>query len=567
MMDLKDFNIEDFEPYAEREHWSPRFHRWHKYQVKRPRLPQEKDKKRWVDRHRPSAFQTYTGRDNESIRKGFNNLLDFFEANGKLPNIVCVQGKPGTGKTSFCNTLLVGLVSALGLDRGMESRWVLRLSCKDLSSKAIDDMWTRINNFGNKGEDKDVPCNFRIIFLDDFHCIPIPAQMNFKQIMEQLAYKLRFLIVTRSVGKLAGYIEQRLAPTQTYLVSPIQEKHGLTILLNILFKNKVGFNREGLRELFTRNKHMDMSRIIDDAQELFLQRHFISKEEVMRQVAEKKKLRPEKPWIKPYAAVEPLSRCTVCTLFPPCEHLTEDVLIAKAKDVKAALPSYKGGMVCPEFARTGHCSMFNKVGHCSLSHPRTIHRTSKPHPRCAQCSLPWPCNHCTYSKTRNELIKNLDESKVRLARLKKINSPNPPGNVIIPLNQKFPEWQEPMKEIFRLCGGTEREDFLKDCFVWIDETFDVDHEVYYKKNKLVRFAFGPMLESPMLVDGEEMMMDDPLAMLVAGASDTPPPTAAAAADAAATADANVPAHAGGAGVAGEVGSSSKSRQGTGGEVK
>ena len=115
---------------------------------------------------------------------------------------------------------------------------------------------------------------------------------------------------------------------------------------------------------------------------------------------------------------------------------------------------------------------------------------------------------------RNALVQKLDESKVRLGRLKKIMSPNPPGNMIIPLSKKFPDWQEPMKEIFRLCGGEEREEFLKDCFAWVDETFDIDEDVYYKKDKLVRFAFGPMLESAMLVDPEEMMMDDPTDILL-----------------------------------------------------
>ena len=238
-----------------------------------------------MDRHRPSAFQTYVGRDNEPIRKGFNGLLDFFEANIKFPNTVCVTGKPGTGKTSFCNTLINGLVSGLGIDRNIEYKWVMRVQCKGMDSRKIDELWTKINNFGSRGEDKEIPCQWRVVFLDDFHTVPIPSQMNFKQIMEQQAYKLRFIIVTKSVGKLAGYIEQRLSPSQTYEVRPIQMQHGLHILLNILYKNKVGYNREGLEELFKRNKNMDMSTIIDTAQEIFLTRTFISKEEVIRVVS------------------------------------------------------------------------------------------------------------------------------------------------------------------------------------------------------------------------------------------------------------------------------------------
>ena len=54
-----------------------------------------------------------------------------------------------------------------------------------------------------------------------------------------------------------------------------------------------------------------------------------------------------------------------------------------------------------------------------------------------------------------------------------------------------------------------REDYIKDCRDWVAETFDTNEETYYKKDKLVRFAFGPMLESPMLVDAEEMMIANP----------------------------------------------------------
>jgi hypothetical protein len=38
MMDITDFKMDEFVPYVEREVWSPRFFRWHKYEVRRPRL-------------------------------------------------------------------------------------------------------------------------------------------------------------------------------------------------------------------------------------------------------------------------------------------------------------------------------------------------------------------------------------------------------------------------------------------------------------------------------------------------------------------------------------------------
>jgi hypothetical protein len=502
--DISSFNIEDYIPYVEREIWSPRYFRWHRYEVRRPRLPGPKDKKRWVDRHRPGAFQTYTGRDNETIRKGFNLILENFEANNKFPPVVAVHGPGGSGKSSFCLSLLTAIANAAGVDKASENKFIYRASCSGLKGAQIEALFAKIQQFGNAREDKSIMLNFRIVFLDDFDMISTASQMNFKGIMETLANKLRFIFVTKHLGKLAGFIQGRLVPSHTYNVNTIQPVHALTILLNIVYKNKCGYNRDGLHELFKQNRDMNLSRIIDDAQELFMTKNYISKEYVLRLIATRNQIKPEKTIIKAWAAIEPVARCNICTLYPPCKHNTEDSLIIRSDTVRKNLPSYKGGMICPEFARVGHCSMFNTTGHCSLSHPLKMHRIVKPKDRCPQCTLVWPCNHCSYTEQRNFFISRLEDITARLSRLRKLISPNPPGNMLIPISKRWPEWKDDVKEMARLCLGEEIEEFLKESKIWLDTTISIDVDVYRKKDKLVRFAFMPVLDSPILVDTAEL---------------------------------------------------------------
>jgi len=521
VLDIKDFDIKEFLPYSEREIFSQRYDKWKRYEVKKPKDGPQTDKEmktRWVDKFRPVGLAAYTGRDNEPTRKGMMTVIDMFEANNKLANITCITGPRGSGKSTFANSLAVGICAVLNIDndRVAKSKFLLHANCRGQKSRYFDELWANINKHGTQRDDGDSKANFRLVLLDDFDCVPLPNQMNLKQIMETLAHRLRFIMVTSSVDKLAGYIEGRLTATQTYATNVLTINNALLIVLNALYKSKCGYNREGIEELFKLNKNMNLSKILDDAQEIFKTRRYVSKENVLAHHALTSGKKLPKPTVHAWAVIEPLERCTICTLFPPCKHTTVDDLVEAGAKHKASLPSYRGGMICPEFARKGVCSMFNNTGHCSLSHPHKFHKVILPIERCKRCSLPWPCEHCTYTTERRKLLEHIAEAKIRRERLAKICSPNPPGNYVAPLTKHFPDWREDMKEISRLCGGQERKEFLEECEQWVIDSRDTDEDVYYKKDKLVRFAFGPMLDTPMLQSPEELKyydIADPLALL------------------------------------------------------
>jgi hypothetical protein len=111
---------------------------------------------------------------------------------------------------------------------------------------------------------------------------------------------------------------------------------------------------------------------------------------------------------------------------PPCKHISLEQLEIDGMKRRSELPRYKKGLVCQQFLTTGHCNLFNKYGRCSLDHPQNLHTIIPPVPRCSQCTLVWPCNHCSYSVSRRELEDALNLLKTKLALLYQIALPAPP---------------------------------------------------------------------------------------------------------------------------------------------
>ena len=77
----------------------------------------------------------------------------------------------------------------------------------------------------------------------------------------------------------------------------------------------------------------------------------------------------------------------------------------------------------------GNCSIFNKYGHCSLDHPKNVHVVISPPVRCSVCTIPWPCNHCSYTADRKALMAAIAEVHARITRARQINVPDPPRSL------------------------------------------------------------------------------------------------------------------------------------------
>ena len=103
---------------------------------------------------------------------------------------------------------------------------------------------------------------------------------------------------------------------------------------------------------------------------------------------------------------DPIDRCAVCTLRPPCQHVSEQELATRGLARRAQLPERDDSIDCTNFVKCGSCRVFNEFGHCSLDHPSTLHCVVLPPHRCPQCTLVWPCQHCSFSGSRNRLIES-----------------------------------------------------------------------------------------------------------------------------------------------------------------
>jgi hypothetical protein len=104
----------------------------------------------------------------------------------------------------------------------------------------------------------------------------------------------------------------------------------------------------------------------------------------------------EIPTVGCIRVLDPLSRCSSCTLPPPCRclHNTKGRLVEKAHERREILPKDHKRAICPHFEKTGCCDNFSIFGHCNYHHPLDIHLIEPFKTRCPVCTLPLPCGNC-----------------------------------------------------------------------------------------------------------------------------------------------------------------------------
>ena len=71
---------------------------------------------------------------------------------------------------------------------------------------------------------------------------------------------------------------------------------------------------------------------------------------------------------------DPVDRCPVCTLRPPCQHVSEKALASRGLERRSKLPARKDSIDCPHFVKYGACRIFNEFGHCSRDSRAGNHR-------------------------------------------------------------------------------------------------------------------------------------------------------------------------------------------------
>jgi hypothetical protein len=192
---------------------------------------------------------------------------------------------------------------------------------------------------------------------------------------------------------------------------------------------------------------------------------------------------------------------------------------------RTELPRYKKGLVCQQFLTTGHCNLFNKYGRCSLDHPQNVHTIVPPVRRCSQCTLVWPCNHCSFSSARRELEDALNLLKTKFTLLYQIALPAPPlaltshlvgypstsllshsfssplSLLLSPSLPQIDEYPNFKEDLLRLKGEItlEKEKMLKNTENWFASTLTTNVEEYLVKLRLVQLSFYNLFNSPLLI--------------------------------------------------------------------
>ena len=277
--------------------------------------------------------------------------------------------------------------------------------------------------------------------------VPATLQMVLSHWLKEVeALGCRFVLVAADAGGVVGPLRSSLLSVQLAKL-PI----GLWIerLLCVCVAQRVGYEREGI-ELIVTLAGGDLGAAVDLAQETFLRTSFLSRpnviaaagamlaeRDVKRSVRDREKREREPPPPPPLRqpidpgaiahAPTPVPetrvlgkglRCAICTLPPPCRHISGPGLLQLAKDRRAALPRDPKMPLCPSFAATGACEAMNDHGYCRCDHPSDLWDYRPAVKRCPMCTNPEPCGICPWLKLRRGVARVTSKAAAELAELK-----------------------------------------------------------------------------------------------------------------------------------------------------
>lgn len=324
--------------YYEKTIWSQKYKLWKLYGVRKPRLPEpDENKIRWVDnpQHRPHTFSLFIGKHNDAVVKAFTELKSSFENEKILPFVLIVHGPSGSGKTSLMQCFLKEITTELGITHHLIQKWILQINAEKFEDN-FNDIWMKISKFTEAPIDGGIPLAFRVIVIENADCITPSSQQGLKRLLE-IGARIRFFFVLRNPKSLISFVQEKAMFLKTKKISEVD---CLTTVLTFLQKMRIGFDREGVKKLLDlNNSSFSLCDIYDQIQNTFIKYHYISKENIEKNA----KINTEKKLIPSIRAFEPYVRCKICTLFPPCKHITLEKMAVKAKKVIKDLPRYKTG--------------------------------------------------------------------------------------------------------------------------------------------------------------------------------------------------------------------------------
>ena len=486
----------DVDTYTNTELWSPRYKCWRKYHVMKARLPTLSDQTvDWVDSllGRPLSFRGLLGDHNDNAIRTLESFVKNFDSTKNLQELTLIHGSSGSGKTLLSHLFVNALASEIDLSTSQLNKWCLILDGSKWNTANYHELWKKIKTF-LETQDSGIRTSFKIVVLDNVDTISATHQNSLKAIMDKNLLRLKWIFIANEPRKLIQYFQTKAILVKTKSPS---EKTCLSILLAFCLKHKIGYNREGMKALFDlRGKKQNLNMLLSLLQKTFLHRHFISEENIYHSAKLKLPLRE----VGPYSSIDPISRCKICTLLPPCQHMTSTILISKAHQQRQALPKNEQEVECAEFLRIGKCSQFNKTGLCSFNHPPQGIKVKRFIMRCPKCTIKWPCGHCEYTKERLKLVDTANEIKRRLQLLDTILLDEPPIHIIAQIEKNTDDdWKDSALALKRFYTTETKKKALDETSEWIENNYCIDEEEYIFRNARLKRTYGELYKTLLLV--------------------------------------------------------------------
>ena len=192
----------------------------------------------WVEKYRPSVLSDYVGNDTLKAK-----VKQYIETND-IPHLL-LYGSAGTGKT----TLAKLITNSIKCD-------MLYINASD--ENGIDTIRVKIKNFA---------CNIgfnplKVIILDEADYFTPAGQAGLRNVMETFSEHTRFILTCNYHERI---IEPIVSRCQSFAITPPTKKDVAVSLSNILKKENVKFDKDGV-VLLVNTHYPDIRAVINTAQ-------------------------------------------------------------------------------------------------------------------------------------------------------------------------------------------------------------------------------------------------------------------------------------------------------------
>lgn len=117
-------------------------------------------------------------------------------------------------------------------------------------------VWIKLNSFVAH-EEKSLPVPYRVVFLDGVDLIAPSGQQILKKVMEKNHEIIKFFFTCTNPQKLIGFISNNAFVMQSH---KMKEKDAVELVLKICRSEKIGFERDGIQEIFLLNQQVCLAK-------------------------------------------------------------------------------------------------------------------------------------------------------------------------------------------------------------------------------------------------------------------------------------------------------------------